>query len=170
MPDSCTKAQLWLRGPEFLWQDDNSWPERPGVLPPLPESDPEIKRESKVNAAVSVSQEELYKLLNYYSSWYKLLKALTLLSRFKQFIRWKFAPGKGAVELPETGNLTVAELQQARNDVLKLVQAESFPDVKRGMKNYDAFPNFSKTGSSVGNQAPSSLRKLRPILVKGIYE
>ena len=76
MPDSCTKAQLWLRGPEFLWQD-NSWPLRPGVLPPLPESDPEIKRESKVNAAVSVSQEELYQLLNYYSSWYKLLKAVS---------------------------------------------------------------------------------------------
>jgi len=81
---------------------------------------------------------------------------------------WKFAPGKGAVEPPETGNLTVAELQQASNDVLMLVLAESFPDIKRGMKNYDAFPNFSKTGSSVDKQAPSSLRKLRPILVKGI--
>ncbi|XP_078493996.1 uncharacterized protein LOC144749513 [Ciona intestinalis] len=63
MPDKATGEQVnvWINGPSFLHQSEDSWPVRPSSLPTIPDSDPEVKKETQSHAAVISVTTPLFK-------------------------------------------------------------------------------------------------------------
>jgi len=66
---------------------------------------------------------------------------------------------------PETGCLSVEELQQATMYIIRYVQDDVFKAIKAKLTDFEEYPRLSRSGSSFGKCCPSSLRKLRPIIV-----
>ena len=47
------KNRQWLNGPAFLWKEETSWPAMIEV-PPLKDSDPGVRKESRIYTTVAV--------------------------------------------------------------------------------------------------------------------
>ena len=57
---------FWFRRPQFLWEEENKWPEQPTDLSEVEETDAEVKK-FKVNARVGatvISDSDLPASLN----------------------------------------------------------------------------------------------------------
>ena len=60
----------WLRGPEFLWQPEEEWPQNPSLG-----SIPEVKADIKVSmVSITKSVHPLTEYFHRVSSWYRLKK------------------------------------------------------------------------------------------------
>ena len=142
------KCERWLKGPPFLWKEECEWPEikversKEYLL-----ADPEVK----VTATVVQDQEQesedstcIDKLLNHFSSWHDLKKAVGWILRVRKYLLQKVKARKQeAVNDKDTttkttmnakepvkivDRLTVEELQMAENAVIKYVQQKSFTE------------------------------------------
>ena len=113
----------WLEGPDFLWNSQDSWPTMIDV-PALLDEDPEVRKESKIYLA-TVDNDCLQTLLQRYSSWWRLKRAVVWLARYKQFLRMKVHQKKVGdnVSKVKTGDLEVKELKQAEIDIVRFVQS-----------------------------------------------
>lgn len=70
------KERSWIHGPKFLL-NENDWPEQPVRREQHLQNDPEIKRSATVNTVkVEESMEPMNKLIDYYSDWNKLKRAV----------------------------------------------------------------------------------------------
>ncbi|XP_074618459.1 uncharacterized protein LOC141877369 [Acropora palmata] len=97
----------WFKGPEFLWKREESWPVPPSSLPTISDQDPEIKSQGQANQASMVSEESsLDSMIQRYSSWYKLKRAVAWLLPFREYIKRKLYPRQDA--LPQ-GELSLEE-------------------------------------------------------------
>ena len=77
--DEMMKNSRWLNGPAFLWKEETSWPAMIEV-PTLKDSDPEVRKESRIYTAAAV-QDSIESLIQHYSSWWKLKRAFAWLLR-----------------------------------------------------------------------------------------
>ena len=81
------ESDSWRSGPDFLWQDESSWPTTPVRQENISDDDLEIKREVRVHAVeLDKSMETVEKLLCYFSSWDKLRKSVVNILRFKSWL------------------------------------------------------------------------------------
>ncbi len=81
------QAETWMKGPNFLLKPEKEWPQRPDQMSQVPEQDPEIKGEIKVNVLnVSESNDIMSKLTGYYSGWFQLKRATAWMLRFKEIL------------------------------------------------------------------------------------
>ena len=100
----------------------------------------------------------IQQLCNRYSSWVKLLRAITWLRRFKKYCMIMLAHRKN-ISL-NVGQITVDEMLLSELDISRITQADAFaPELMNAMQ----------AEGSKGNKVlrTSNLRKLRPILVDG---
>ena len=125
----------WLRGPEFLWKEEDNWPLRP-YSSSSTLVDPEIKREVQVKVVTNQPQEPALSLMiKKYSSYYAPKKPVAWLTRFKKYIvqrykehtRCNYREGDKGYQVP-SGDLTLKEVQAAERDIVGFVQRESFRD------------------------------------------
>ena len=155
----CHETEMWFSGPDFLWKHNRHWPEM------VAHDDPEIK----TNAKTVVAKEAkcfLHYLITCFSSWTKLPYVIAWWLRFKTFCKAKLLHKAGhQPEFPRKDFISCEEINLTSTEVAKLVEKETFEDIRRKLKNHEAFPNTSRFGSSLGKTSPSSLRKLRPIMV-----
>ena len=79
------KDNGWLKGPEFLGKDESTWPTSIEV-PPLNDDNPEIRKETMIYAT-AVSKMTLENFLQRYSSSWRLRRAISWLSPYKQFLK-----------------------------------------------------------------------------------
>ena len=134
----------WLHGPKFLRTHKSEWQSIKVELD-LSGDDPEVKKEVKSHASAIVSSPVLHidKLLQHYSSWIKLKKAVAWLLRYKDFLR-----GHRKFE----GYLTAKELKEAEVNILRHVQSSNYgKECKSLLKD-----------ESVGKD--SSIRSLTPVM------
>ena len=85
------QVQQWFKGPKFLWQEENNWPEQPKDLPVVQATDPEVKIENvRICSPVVFSNSKIpiifSKLIDRPSSWYQLQKTVAWLLRFKKYL------------------------------------------------------------------------------------
>jgi len=106
------------------------------------------------------------RLITYYSSWSKLVRAIAWMKRFQLFLLKKLA--KKTLLDPESGFLSVEELQQATMYVIRYVQDDVLKAVKAKLTYFEEYPCLSRVRSNFGKCCPSSLRKVRPIMVQGV--
>ena len=92
-------------------------------IPKLPITHPEIKSEPPTVMAVIATKEPIDDLINYYSSWDRLKRAVTWLKRFLKVLQKKAQP---------SAYLTADEVTNAEQCIIKHVQTSAFSaDMKR---------------------------------------
>ncbi|XP_055701660.1 uncharacterized protein LOC129800941 [Phlebotomus papatasi] len=137
---------FWFHGPQWILHD---------VPPPFiqkiePKDIPaEDLEEIKVCTHFHVSNP-FWNIIDRYSSLTRLVRAVGILRRFTQFITNKY---KGPCHV-NRGPLTAAELDSARETIIKAVQAQSFAEEIQEISR----------GKEKKVSRDSSVRKLHPIL------
>ena len=159
---SCTS---WLKGPDFLWKDEDAWPVAPIGPPSTPPVDPELLKVHQVNCTntfdTASDKVTLYRLLTHFSSWSRLRRAVAYLLRLKQFLLTKSKSGITKNMFPFR-YLSVEEFRASTLAIVKSVQIKYFHKELNSLKNNDRF--FVSGAKNIH----SPLRKLCPIQVNGI--
>ena len=165
--DAMVKNSRWLKGPEFLWKSESSWPTNI-VIPPMMVSDPEVRKENLIYVT-TVRKCPLDLLIQQYSSWWKLRRAVAWLLRYKELLKSKSERKKDPLNAEEderettTKNLTVDELRKAEENILRYVQQAAFPEVHFRIIMAER-SNPKKTLKGLG----TSVYKLNPTLKDGM--
>ncbi|XP_038131095.1 uncharacterized protein LOC119776626 [Cyprinodon tularosa] len=122
-------SKRWLKGPAFLWQEEQLWPCQPelGSLPP----DAEVKKSSQTYAMSSklTNQSAIDCFIQRYSSWYKLKRAIALILRVKNILRKK-------TELRLCSPITLNEMKQGEIAIINYVQRTqvTFPKKEESLR------------------------------------
>ena len=125
-------------------QPESTWPKRHEGSA-IDDDDPEIKRESHVNAVAVTDPTE--RLICHYSSFMKLMRAAAWMRRFFVYLKTKETQEK---------EITVEDVTSAEMAVISYVQHKYLPDECKRLQR----------GESVKKQSP--LHKLAPVLSKNV--
>jgi hypothetical protein len=80
------KCERWHKGPPFLWKQESQWPKsKLENSAELSSVDPEVKVATTVVKAEE-SPDSIDKLLNYYSNWHDLKKAVGWILRVRKYL------------------------------------------------------------------------------------
>lgn len=119
---------MWLQGPDFLRLPEDQWPQQPGRPDYAPDS---ILEEIHATATtVNEATDATQTLINHYSSWYRLKRAVAIYIRFFSFLK-----RKAQKTIPNYVKLSVTEIKSAELAVIRHVQKMNFQkeiEVKRG--------------------------------------
>lgn len=107
----------WIQGPEFLFEPPRAWPQQPDFKCSDLEAKAEIKHSPKAYTTVP-TVDTIGQLLQQYSSWYRLKKAVAWILRFKNHLMGQTS----------TGNLSLTEVQEAEQAILAHVQKNMSPE------------------------------------------
>ena len=166
-PQNLSSQQRWWRGPNFLWETEECWPST--THGEVPDSDPEVRTSanaypttveshpveshvsdcSKRDSAQKGDHGGLKKLMENCSSWRILQRRVAWLVRFCHWIQNKRVARSA-------GPLTLEELSQSTQVIVRSIQSECFPEDIKEVKKSNEVKNSS------------NLRNLRPVLVDGI--
>lgn len=80
--DAMLKNDRWLKGPKFLWEEKSHWPKMVKI-PVLEDDDPEVRKEAQVYFS-TLKSNVLDTLISYYSSWWRLKRAIAWLLCFNR--------------------------------------------------------------------------------------
>ena len=151
-PGDDTSLKIWQNGPDFLQQDESTWPRLPNK-PEIADDDSEVKREVTINTTALYTGPNIEDLINRYSDWFKLQRALAWLQRFIMYCRRQKLSNEYELK---RGDLVVTEIQNATHAILKYVQRVHF---------HQELEHLEK-GKPVMKK--SRLAMLNPILTNGI--
>ena len=142
---------IWFRGAHFLHKHKSDWPVNDGNDIDISMQDPEVIKEKEAHVLEVTSgtflQHPLNLLIDHYSSFYRLCKAVSWLLRFKMFLKEKTLI-KGFVRRDE---MVIAE-----RHVVSFVQEGSFPVEIQQLKNNESV------------KLSSPLSKLTPMMLDGM--
>ena len=137
-PQKLIDQYCWWKRPEYLWKSEENWPQ--AEIGVVWQDDPEVRDEVQVHSiktekpdiglvseAPCASDQPIYKMMTYNSSWLKLKRCTAWLVHFCHWLRnWKTSLSTEA--------LTSEELQEGTLPFMRLVQAWSFPEELRDVK------------------------------------
>ncbi|KAJ8351015.1 hypothetical protein AAFF_G00162240 [Aldrovandia affinis] len=119
---SLAQSRTWIDGPSFLLNNECDWPEQPMQRKESLQNDPEVKNTATVNTIqVEEDKEPMNKLIDYYSEWHKLKRAVAWILKLKR---------------------TLQQLKDERKELSRtIIQAEKDPEKQRSklehhMKKY----------------------------------
>ncbi|XP_060580217.1 uncharacterized protein LOC132737005 [Ruditapes philippinarum] len=145
------KLDVWLHGPTFLSKGREHWPKYSGNnIPEVSEDDVEVKREIAINVTTC---DTIGKIIEYYSDWFKLRRAVAWFLRYKDYCKQRYLHHDVVVE---KGNLTLSELKTSSHAVVKYVQMECFAEEVINLQ----------TGTHVKGESP--IASLNSILKDGL--
>ena len=155
--NASTLPTVWFEGPRFLSEYKSSWPIQPSAMPDLTAEDSEMKQwqlpventpcvftGNVEMAAAETRRHPLDVLMQHYSSYYRLKKAVSWLNRFKLYLKGdRFNVGSP---------ITVDEMRGVDMMIIRHVQADVFRDeiaslkqgktVRRSSRIYNMSPIF----------------------------
>ena len=111
-----TEQQRWLRGLQFLWEPEKAWPAQPLSLSEISTEDPEVKKQIDIFATMICDPAPIAtisKLLQHFSDWYCLKKAVAVYLRVKAVLRERRLQKNNSeqIKISEHGTaLTIQEL------------------------------------------------------------
>ncbi|XP_043470231.1 uncharacterized protein LOC122503668 [Leptopilina heterotoma] len=139
-PHDLLNNNFWSQGPSWLSEDKNMWPQLHVENCNIPEV-----RKSKPICSLKITQGQ-FNILDKFSTFHKLQVVIALCFRF-----FNNSKKSNKVER-DVGQLTIAELNKAKHTILKMTQAQTFPDELISLK---------RNGTV---DSKSSLFKLNPFL------
>ena len=122
----------WLKGPQFLWHEEDFWPtEPPSSSSDVTVDDPELRREFQAHHIIGHREElePLDVMINRYSSWFRLKKAIAWLLRFKEYFIKRQTPSKMDCDMSSNCKLTSEETQIVERKLINYVQRRTFGEV-----------------------------------------
>lgn len=122
------KTSAWLCGPEFLHEPESSWPKNPETLGDSFVVDPEV-RAVVVNAAQVEHVSPVEKLIDYFSSWLRLKRAVGWLLRFKTLLLSRVRHRKLLREILSGSDLGAEQLGKVLQVQMEGVKAQVPKDV-----------------------------------------
>ncbi|XP_059086914.1 uncharacterized protein LOC131883456 [Tigriopus californicus] len=163
--DDCTRGldclkikskHRWFQGPSFLRGQDCFW--RAPILTEyrLDDDDPELKREITVRAMSVKPKDFLTVMIDRYSEWYRLKRAVAVWLQFVTFLKAR----KNKVQ--PIVSLSVVCLQEAEQMLIKKVQRAAFAQEIETIRNL-TMP-CTRTKKRLMVKAGSALAKLSPFL------
>ena len=165
VPDQLPQCNNWFNGPAFLRLEQDKWP----ISSENSNSDffisnaELLKCHQVLHAAcktMSAEADPLGPLLNYFSTFTKLKRAVAWFARLTKIIRGRFS--KALENLMLGPVLFASELASAELDIVKHVQLCSFPEELASLKNKTISANNNQSRSR-RNSKTSLLRKLSPV-------
>ena len=169
--DSLIKNNRWLQGPEFLWKNEDQWPQT-RETPSMEENEPEVRKEARIYTATT-SVHPLERLISHFSSWWKLRRAVAWLLRLSAHLRAKLQLKRivgtqmeplEMIEEMLPRQLTVEELGEAEKIILQRVQIVEFPDeLKTVISQGD-----KKESKKLAKKKGSAFRQLNPFVEGGL--
>ena len=157
MPGDTKRSKSFYEGPEFLKLPEQEWPKH------LEEDEEIIACVANLYVVQDEKMEEMggiHKMIDFYNSSFSLKRAVSFVIRVvKKMLKPEVLIVKGRV--------TTEELRQAERLIVITIQKRSFPELMKKLTNCETVEE------ALGSQpAPSAdggiLRKLNPILVKGV--
>ncbi|XP_050535031.1 uncharacterized protein LOC126902051 [Daktulosphaira vitifoliae] len=147
--DALLSSDLWWNGPIFLRGVEEDWP----ITYESYTVSKEVSNERRpVKFTLTTTAPVDNRLLQYFSTWHKLLRMTAI---WKRFIAWVRRRTKPTSPQPGTGPLSVIELNDSRDIWIKFVQQQAFSaEIQELSKG-----NFVTKGP---------LKNLSPFLDKGI--
>lgn len=116
------------KGTEVLMPTGKEWPAQPTRLGEIPKDDVEVKDQVNICATAIVSPtavSTVSKLLQHFTSWYHLKKAVAVFMRVKVILKersFRRANGKSVKLNEDHSLLTVKELEDAELAIIRLTQ------------------------------------------------
>ena len=122
----------WKNGPEFLHKSEDEWPKTPEFGAIAVPEDPEVKKAILACAVKPSETKELMldRVIEHYSDWMRLRKAVCCLLRFVRWLKTKRETRKSQQSL--LGALTLQEVQAERK-ILQYVQSQVYADEIRAL-------------------------------------
>lgn len=162
------KCGDWLSGPSFLFCSEDQWPKNPDPRM-LDFDDLEVKREAQTHVIqMQGLKDSVDQLMNHYSSWTKLKRAVAWFMKLKSLLKELIAKRKEASTMSEEirmsqfkkafkgKNLTCDDLSEAEMEIVKYCQKQSFEQDLAMLKEHQRV------------KKNSSLYKLTPVLQDGV--
>ncbi|XP_015780174.1 PREDICTED: uncharacterized protein LOC107358056 [Acropora digitifera] len=153
----------WIRGPDFLWHDEMSWPKRPADMDRTAKERCSLEEKKAVVAGlVTPIDGGSNNLLDRFSSWFHLKKCVAWVLRYKSRLQCaanKPKRGETMVVAPagKIEPLDVSEIEDAERAIIKATQSARFQDELTSLSSLQKVVKKS-----------SGIFKLDPILVDGI--
>ena len=154
--------EVWISGPVFLSKPEKEWPDKCDQREELTAEDPEVKKGVLVNATtVEESTDAMHELIEYFSSWIHLKKAVAWLSRVKVTLKnlsKKRKEMNGLFKDEQRVNkemlsykrglektyLTVDDLRQAELDIISHCQQRKFQEEISALKRNELIKKSSR--------------------------
>ncbi|XP_043241053.1 uncharacterized protein LOC122391322 [Amphibalanus amphitrite] len=162
-------SKRWTDGPEFLSGQIHVWPDQTSALQSVEGEEPEEIKKVTVNAARVDEDDPTSQLLNRFSDWHRLKKAVGWLLRIRTTLliraktRKKLNDGTEDVQSQNvSARLTVRDLQDAESAIIRFVQRRVFPEeltrthVKKGSPLYRLSPLVVDGTLTVGGRLKNS--------------
>ena len=127
-PSELSPEHRWLRGPEFLWHSEDSWPNVDAAA--ISDDQLELRKESSIYLSTVVTQSEsskgnesiskskIHQIINHCSDWSQLRRRMACLIKFTQFIRDR--------EGLKNGRLSPEDYEVATHAIARVVQNEAY--------------------------------------------
>ena len=170
------EQQRWLTGPEFLWQPEKAWPAQPRSLGEISTEDPEVKKQIDIFATTICDPAPIAtvsKLLQHFSDWYRLKKAVAVYLRLKAVLKERRLRKNNdePIKLSEHRTaLTVRELEIAETAITRFIQSQSFEYelkiLEQAGSNLKEPSRSKKNAVAVGKTSP--IYRLDPFVDKGV--
>ena len=136
---------MWFKGPAFLSKHKCDWSGKVDFIDPISDDDPEVRRADKVCLVNAQGDcHPLQSLIDHFSSFYKLKKALCWILRVRNILTGKSR---------DKGSVTVTEMHHAENMLIKYVQCTEYASEVESLR------------SGVNVKCSSSICKLDPFLM-----
>ncbi|XP_028405254.1 uncharacterized protein LOC114527759 [Dendronephthya gigantea] len=187
---SFPQLHQWIQGPDFLWKEEAEWPEQPLSLSEASINDLEVKKAvSSLAVKVDNSLSSINKLIEYYSDWYRLRKAVAIMLRVRKLLKerrlrnkarnlqqltvdGKNRISKGRKPLPLVPPMTLQELKEAEDAIIRCVQEQSYGEEIRAindiMKSDETVVRKLEKQKKAQIKKTSSIHRLNPFLSQGI--
>lgn len=165
----------WLNGPDFLWSNEDDWPQPPESNISVSEDDPEVKEEiNSVSFSTITETDPIDRMIHYYSSWHRLKKHFALILRYRDNLQHAVRLRKESGVVNQVKGtfspITTEEMQRAQTEILKHVQKRSFPEemilIEESTSTNDDTSTRSQTSYNL--KKSSQIADLDPVKVSGL--
>ena len=177
--DSFFNSKTWLQGPEFLRKAEAQWPKTPESFGAVLSEDPEVRKEAIVSSIATTTTDKTptSKLIEYYSSWHSLKRAVAWMMKIKKLLLEMCQKRKKTYSLRSSDNKG-----KSLKDQMLLFRMPSAPALNLSMEDLESAENaiicheqrqhFKEEMSSLEKGKPcnkgSTIYKLDPIIDSGI--
>ncbi len=149
--DAFLRSKLWFNGPDFLCTDKSQWTQVTKECLLLDPNGLEVKRVTQANA-VTIMESPINKLIEHFSQWKDLKRAVAWLLKLKDVLKTKLKRKDQIVAEchVKTNHLSVEDLARAEQAVVSHVQQQHFKTDIESLQEKGSV----KTSSRISNLDP----------------